>query len=68
MPGKPSTIVDILVAAWVVFVAFVYYGGYFNPAIGATTGSLMRVYLAALFLAVVTVVMRVMSKRSAAKT
>jgi len=55
MTSKPSIIVDLLVAAWVVFVAVIYYGGYFSPAIGVLTGVGSSVYGVVLLLAVIAV-------------
>jgi len=53
MSTKPSIIVDLLVAAWVVFVAVIYYGGYASPAIGVLTGVGSSVYGVVLLLAVI---------------
>ena len=52
MPTKPSVIVDLLVTAWIVFVAVMYYGGYVSPAIGAFTGIAGSLYAVVLLVAV----------------
>jgi len=53
MPPKPSIVVDLLVAAWIIFVAVIYYGGYFSQAIGVLTGVGSSIYGVVLLLAVV---------------
>jgi len=55
MPQKPSIILDLLASAWVVFVAVMYYGGYFSPLIGIQTGVGSLVYGVVLIVSVLLV-------------
>ena len=48
-----SPILDWLLAAWIVFVAVVYFGGYFLPQIGALTGNFAALYAIMLIISAV---------------
>jgi len=53
MPRKPSIIVDLPAALWVLFVGVIFYGGYFWPdTVGMFTGQACVIYLAVLLIAV----------------
>lgn len=55
---KPAIWADLLLAVWVVVVGFVYYGGYFFPAIGAFTANASAIYALMLLISVLAVANR----------
>lgn len=75
-PEKPSILVDVLVSAWIVFIAVMYYGGYFDGLqalastgipvgpIGQFMSKAWRIYEAVMLLAVVAVLLRYSAKRT----
>ena len=53
-----SRIADIALSTWILFVAVVYFGGYFSPAIGSMTLAFGKVYAAMLIASVIVVSLR----------
>jgi hypothetical protein len=58
-----SRIADIALSAWILFVAVVYFGGYFNPAIGLLTPVLGKVYAGMLIASAIVVCWRWLTRQ-----
>lgn len=68
MQDKLPIWADLLLAAWVVVVGFVYYGGYFAPAIGAFTANASVIYALMLLISVLAIANRYLRRPSANET
>ncbi|HEX5324104.1 MAG TPA: hypothetical protein VFW40_09980 [Capsulimonadaceae bacterium] len=60
-----SRFADILLTLWILFVAVVYFGGSFSPAIGASTQQMGKVYAAMLIVAAIALCWRWLTREQA---